>query len=58
MISSIETYENIVKRSQKSISRVLSLNNKDNLVIMFSHQCFSDHLIRKQENYKHGGQKE
>jgi len=57
-ISSIETYENIVERSQKSINRVLSLNNDNNLVIMFSHQCFSDHLIKKQENYKNGGQKE
>ena len=57
-ISSIETYDNIVKRSQKAIWRVLSLNDDRNLVIIFSHQCFSDQLIKKYENYKNGGQKE
>ncbi len=56
-VLSIENYENITQRSKKAIHRVLSLNNEDNLVIMFSHQCFSDHIIKKQENYKNWWQK-
>jgi broad specificity phosphatase PhoE len=55
-INSIESYDSVTNRSKIAIDRILNLSNKDNLVLFFSHQAFTDWLTVNQENYKKSGQ--
>lgn len=50
-IKNTETYEEISTRSKKVLSRAEKAVSDDTVVIMVTHQWFSDHLIHKKDWY-------
>jgi len=51
-INSIESYESITSKSKQVVDRLLNMTDNNKLVLIFSHQAFSDWLTLNQEQYK------
>ena len=50
-VEKVEKYEEIVKRSFKVLDRLLKSVSEDKLVIIVTHQAFTDEIIRRKRDY-------
>jgi broad specificity phosphatase PhoE len=51
-VKKVEKYKDIIKRSKKVLDRLLKSVGDDKLVIIVTHQAFTDEIVKQRWQYK------